>query len=289
VCDCLGCACNEKRVPFSIQSHSCRGQETEHSCRNGSAMTTRVDAHSTSPEAVDEWSDGVVGRIQRAADLVPLFDGDDLRAAIRTLIDELRPPRNQCETVILRTLLSDFASAAGCDLHRREHRERRRRRCPLAPAMILESCWSRRAEDPRRLLGAWADTFFRALAIAHPPAIAVRAASLLRAEYDRGWTAASLSRRLGTSEGALRESFRREFTISVHDYLRIARVRAALQSVTAHKVAVVSLDAGYRSRKNFYWALQQFTGLTPTEFRELSAARAVEVMDSLTLLLARKP
>jgi AraC-like DNA-binding protein len=139
------------------------------------------------------------------------------------------------------------------------------------------------------LLGAWADAFFPALSKAHPPSVAVRAASPLRAEYDRNWTSAALSNHLATSDGALRRSFRGEFRVSIHDYLRIVRVRAAFQSITAQKVDVVSLKIGYRSRKNFYRALQQFTGLTPTRFRRLSVERAMEVTESLTMRLARRP
>jgi AraC-like DNA-binding protein len=252
-------------------------------------MTAIEIAHSMRAQAsIVDWSDIVVRRVQRAADLVLLVDGQDLRTSITTLIDELPTPRNQFETIVLRTLLLDFASNAGRDLHRREHRERRPKFCAFVPALILESCWSRRTEDPRRLLGAWAEAFFAALSKAHPPSVAVRAASLLRAEYDRNWTSAALSNCLGASEGALRQSFRREFRVSIHDYLRIVRVRAAFQGITAHKVDAVSLKIGYRSRKNFYRALQQFTGLTPTGLRRLSVERVREVTESLTVRLARR-
>jgi len=42
----------------------------------------------------------------------------------------------------------------------------------------------------------------------------------------------------------------------------------------------VALQVGYKSKKNFYRALQQVTGLTPTEFRGLSDAPA-EIVEAL--------
>jgi AraC-like DNA-binding protein len=191
--------------------------------------------------------------------------------------------------VFLRSLLFDFAANGGQRLHERAHREDRRRSCAFSPPALLDECWKTRDVDPRQLLSAWAGRFFSALSATHPPTLADRAARLLRTEYYVAWTASALSARLGASRSALRNSFAREFRVTMHDYLRVTRlVRALEQFATVGKVDTIALKVGYRGRATFYQALNEFTRLTPTAFRQLTPPESYAIVESLRSRLARR-
>jgi AraC-like DNA-binding protein len=52
------------------------------------------------------------------------------------------------------------------------------------------------------------------------------------------------------------------------------RLIEAMPHVSTEKIEAIALKVGYKSKKNFYRAFQDVTGLTPTAFRNLSEERA---------------
>jgi methylphosphotriester-DNA--protein-cysteine methyltransferase len=67
----------------------------------------------------------------------------------------------------------------------------------------------------------------------------------------------------------LHPQFLAELGVSLPGYKRIVRVAKALQQMGTTEIEAVTIDVGYRSKKNLYRSLRSLTGLTPTAFRKL--------------------
>jgi AraC-like DNA-binding protein len=130
------------------------------------------------------------------------------------------------------------------------------------------------------LLG-WIDAFSAELLSTHPPSAASRAARAIRDQYQLPWTIAVLARRFDVSPSQLRRNFQREFGVSVQEYHCTMRVIKAMTLVSTDKIEASALKVGYKSKKNFYRAFQEVTGLTPTAFRNLSEERALHLVESI--------
>ena len=97
-----------------------------------------------------------------------------------------------------------------------------------------------------------------------------RVAVLLTGRYTEHWTIKQLARAVGQSRSRLEPEFKREFSTSIHKFLTMRRIGHAkhLLDVTDVKVETIALDVGFRSKKAFYDAFAQATGLTPMGFRK---------------------
>jgi len=73
--------------------------------------------------------------------------------------------------------------------------------------------------------------------------------------------------------------------MSIPRYQRTLRLVEALGRVRDEKVEAVALSVGYRATKDFYQALRQLTGTTPTGFRRLPPERAAAVLEFAKLAL----
>lgn len=78
----------------------------------------------------------------------------------------------------------------------------------------------------------------------------------------------------------LRRAFQREYGLTPAEYQRRVRLWRVIEQLaeTGGKIEPLSLEAGFRSKKNFYQAFSKLTGLTPTAFRALSPPRAQRII-----------
>jgi methylphosphotriester-DNA--protein-cysteine methyltransferase len=54
------------------------------------------------------------------------------------------------------------------------------------------------------------------------------------------------------------------------------------------RAEAIASQVGFKSRKDFNRALEQSTGLTPTQFKQLSDERATDIIETTRLLVLRK-
>ena len=198
-------------------------------------------------------------------------------------VESLPRPTTYIEKLLLRGLLSDVAGRCGQAIHTRRHRGRAAAACPFVPAASHVIFWNTIDDDPRRPFRLWIDRFFDDFFIAHPATAAAKIAGLLRTDYKQKWDLATLAWRVHVTPSKLRREFHQQFGMSPLEYQRGVRLLNAVREVPAGKVDAIALEVGYRSKKDFYSAFKQLTGITLTTFRTLSADQAAVVVDSIRL------
>jgi AraC-like DNA-binding protein len=226
------------------------------------------------------WLKAIVDASQRIAGHCALIDGDQLPQTLSNFLRTLPAAAGPLEYLTLRATLLDVASRCGDIVHARADR-RSAEPCGFDPAAILLRFWKASADDPRRAFLDWIDAFSAELLRAHPPSPASRAARAIRDQYQHPWTIEALARRFNVSPSQLRRNFQREFGVSIREYQRTIRLIEAMTHVSTEKIEAIALKVGYKSKKNFYRAFQDVTGLTPTAFRNLSEERALHVVESI--------
>jgi AraC family transcriptional regulator, regulatory protein of adaptative response / methylated-DNA-[protein]-cysteine methyltransferase len=83
-----------------------------------------------------------------------------------------------------------------------------------------------------------------------------------------------LARQMNRHEDDLSKAFRRHTGIGVRAYISRRRVEAAANAIRrGEKVEAVALEAGFRSKKNFYIQFRRRFGMTPGAFRDGTARR----------------
>jgi AraC family transcriptional regulator len=103
----------------------------------------------------------------------------------------------------------------------------------------------------------------------HAPAWLKRVKDRLDACYSESLMLTELARDAGVHSVHLSRSFRRHFSVSVGEYLRHRRVRAAAREIENGEgsLADIALRAGFSSQSHFCSVFRQVTGRTPSEFR----------------------
>jgi AraC-like DNA-binding protein len=230
-----------------------------------------------------EWLESVIREIQAIAVNVLLVEPDDTKGTLAAFVESLPRPATYVEKLLLRGLLSDVAGRCGEAVHRRWHRGRALTTCPFVPAASLVIVWNTTAHDPTHSFLLWIDHFFHDFFAAHPATAAATTAGLLRSDYTRNWDLATLARRVHVTPSKLRRDFHQQFGMSPLEYQRTVRLQHALRELPGAKVDAIALQVGYRSKKDFYSAFKQLTGITLTAFRSLSRERAAVVVDSVRL------
>jgi AraC-like DNA-binding protein len=95
-----------------------------------------------------------------------------------------------------------------------------------------------------------------------------RALRHIEMHFDRPIALARLARIAGCSRSTLARAFRREVGLTPHEYLVGLRLaRAACGMTTGDKIESVMLDAGFRSKRNFYRLFKAQFGRTPAQHR----------------------
>jgi AraC-like DNA-binding protein len=199
-------------------------------------------------------------------------------------VGQLSDPHNAIEELLLRGILLEVAIRWSTIVHARAH-DATVEGCPFAASLHL--LWTPTPRSAKVRFIAWARAFAIEFERIHPAPPWRRAAHLLRAEYRRNWTVGDLASAVRVSHNTLRRSFQRAYGLPIREYHRSARLLRTLEQIsqTDGKIEPMWLDAGFRSRKNFYRAFENLTGLTPTRFRRLPQQSAQRFVDHLAAAL----
>jgi AraC-like DNA-binding protein len=112
---------------------------------------------------------------------------------------------------------------------------------------------------------------------------AVRAAaSLIISNPGHHWTVQSLAQTVALNRNALASQFKTALGISISDFIRAQRIRAAkeLLMTSDSKLYAVASNVGFQSARTFYAVFTKLTGETPGAYRErIRRAPSVGVHD----------
>ena len=125
----------------------------------------------------------------------------------------------------MRAVLLDVAWRCGRTIHARAHRGHPGK-CPFVPTTCLDRFWRAPVHDPEKAFLIWAEGFSTEFRRLHPATTASRVARLIRHDYERQWSLATLGRRFHVTPSQLRRAFEREFGVSIRAYQQTVRVRA---------------------------------------------------------------
>lgn len=151
--------------------------------------------------------------------------------------------------------------------------------CAVESGQALMQFWNGLRRDVLQDFAVWMATFVETYNCTHPPTLAEQAARVIRHGASERMGAARVAQKCACTVPTLRHAFRRRYGVSLREYQRIARVTCAVPHVRSGvKIEAVALEAGYRSKKDFYKVFKQVTGLTPVQFRNLPSSRAVQLV-----------
>ena len=138
------------------------------------------------------------------------------------------------------------------------------------------------------MLGHWVDSLAQAYAEAHPVSSARVCARQIRRQPSHGWTLCEIARDVGIAPRLLAREFRDEYGMSVREYVHLARINAAFPELidTATKIEGIALEAGYRSKKDFYRVLRRLFQVTPVELRHMPTLERVRLARMIAERLA---
>lgn len=96
-----------------------------------------------------------------------------------------------------------------------------------------------------------------------------RIIDVLERDYANAVTLRAVASKVGRHPGYLGAIFKREVGLTSRAYLTRVRLQHAAELIeTGVKIEAVSLDVGYRSKKNFYHHFKQQFGMTPKQYRD---------------------
>ncbi len=91
----------------------------------------------------------------------------------------------------------------------------------------------------------------------------------LERDYANAVTLRAVASQVGRHPGYLGAIFKRETGLTSRAYLTRVRLQRAAELIErGMKIEAVSLDVGYRSKKNFYHQFKQRFGMTPKQYRD---------------------
>jgi AraC-like DNA-binding protein len=228
-----------------------------------------------------EWLYSLVTASQRLAGATLEADKARFLRAFDGFAEGLPEPASGVEQFVLRQCALSCAIRAGHQFHRAFHARVQPGDCVASPFERLPFIW-RDSGAPRMDVMVWAADFVDAFEADHEWPAAIRAASILQRRITAPLRVATLAREVGCSASTLTKSFSDGFDVTMSEYLSRLRLRRAIAELREpdSKVAAIAREVGYSSTKNFYRALKQATGLTPTAIRALSEAQLQELTAS---------
>jgi AraC-like DNA-binding protein len=216
-----------------------------------------VDLHLSTDELAGRWLDGAIQEFERVAESRP-SDWADLYDQLALLTRSIPAPSTDLDLVCARCLLQ-----AAC----------LRLAGPLRGAYTrvdgspgVNSIWKALETIDGK---AWPDLpgEFRALASSNRPAQSVpgRVAAHLRTNFMRACRLRDVARGAGASIRVMTSAFRREYRCTIHEYVSLLRLRAAIRLLIESdlKIAAISESVGWNSQADFYRHLRRYTPLSP--------------------------
>jgi AraC-like DNA-binding protein len=98
--------------------------------------------------------------------------------------------------------------------------------------------------------------------------VAEQVHDILERRYADRLLLRDVAEELGVSESKASRCFRIAYGATIHQHLVSVRVRHGLELVVrGAKIEATALAVGFRSKKDFYRAVQQLVGCTPAQFR----------------------
>jgi AraC-like DNA-binding protein len=226
-----------------------------------------------------QWLERVVRELQISTGRLLFGDPQESGAVLRDLVARAVPrPDNAAERLLLFGILQEFAFGCGKALHAAYHRASSP--CDFRPrASLVAESFHLHFDDPPRAFLHWSTAFLEDLHRSHPLSLAARAARTIRDRYEAPLDVPDLAACCGVTAAHLRRAFASEYRLTLREYHQLARMISAMERVRAgQKVESIVAGLGYNSRKNFHRAFRRATAMTPSEFRELPAASAAELL-----------
>jgi AraC-like DNA-binding protein len=227
-----------------------------------------------------EWMFHLATACQELVNRTLTADRADFGEALRMFERELPPEGTSLETLFLRDRVMVTAVLAGHRFHRRFHQVVRAP-CRRSPVDETIDEWVGNGEmTVRAMLHAWTGAYLEVFDSSHSWPPAVRAAALLRCQFDEPLDLNRVSLHVASARSALIRLFPATYGITMGQYLTRVRLREAIVRLRSPFATVegVASEVGYKSAKNFYRALRNLTGLTPDGARQLDAGLSCDLL-----------
>ncbi len=175
-------------------------------------------------------------------------------------------PSNPAECFAARSILLEGAIAAGSVLHQRVH-GRAPHRCDFNASEAAVSVWRQHRSSPATFLREWAAVVGNCLGCDR--LVFQRAQAWVAQHWSGSHSSADAADALGVTPATLDRIFRRNAGLSFSKYHRGVRLVKGMEllATTNLKVDAIAADVGFQSKKNFYKAFKEWTGVTPRRFR----------------------
>lgn len=106
--------------------------------------------------------------------------------------------------------------------------------------------------------------------------IAARAKDLIDSRYNERLSLNSVAETLSVSKEHLSRAFKRQFSVTVTEYIQGVRVRVAKSLIQENDLSLkeICYELGYQSYNDFYRNFRKLEGISPKEFQEDLAGKA---------------
>jgi AraC-like DNA-binding protein len=223
----------------------------------------------------------VVDRLQAFAGTLFSVEPDHAASAAKDWITSLPEPPSAIENIALAGLLMGVAVRVLDRLH--FDRPASTCDCYDLRSAPLQGFAKQSRVDSRSAFAECMEALHQRFLLTHGLAPAHMAARLIREHPHLAWNVADISKRLDISKRRLVSEFHRSFDVSIRDYVHLVRLSRALPEIIEHgaKVEAISLQVGYRSKKDLYRACRLFLRSTPGSLRALNATQRLRLYAQL--------
>lgn len=250
-------------------------------------MDPSVDSHHGLRLA---WASSVRNLYQTVVGELSCGNPARIDLAVQRLKTDLPPPVNDVEADHLRQSLAIFLDRGARAVHERFHANFSRSMCAVSPPPQSEAAWinTRPIGD---LLDEWNAVYAAWFNRHHTLPPALRAARILEERFAEPLTVAALAQAAGASRTILGQQFMRIFGLTLSDYLARVRVREGLRRLRrcGNSVETAAQAVGYKSENKFYARVRTYTGLRPSQVRELDDAAFEGMLERYVPLMVRRP
>ena len=217
------------------------------------------------------WASMVRNVQQAAVGDLGLGVVSEIAVAVRRLKREIPHPVNQAESLNLRQSLIVFADRAARDHHQRFHARFDSSACAAAPPLVHEAVWLDPHQAIEQLLDAWMADYVDWFHQRHSLPAVGRAIHILQERFAEAFTIGELARASGCSSTTLRNQFDDALRLSPFQYLTRVRIREGLRRLrkSSDTIEEASRFGGYQSCNKFSRRVRRYTGLTPSDVRDL--------------------